>query len=399
MFKTTKIYSCSSCGKTYKNSQSLATHKYKLHSRSKSPRLAHDSQHTVTPKSAELDDNSYILSDPSSITDEIWELSSESIMNKLGIEFLEQAVRELKVLVTKLDIKASINDVIVGQIEKYIKGKEYKDQTRQNLRINNTEDIFTVKKQNQYNSQRIRELEKLIEGQNKKDQDNQTNTYEDHKIEDAIEDIYEVQEMLSKNNYEGFKSNIIMLRRSIRLILDNIDFKNIDDEEVQLLLELANASKRMAKDLLPNNFSRLTNIFTTLNPQFGRLLEGEKSNVEISENDSEEIGQNENDSRSDGTIDEDRSISEDDVQDKSEDDNLEDGSDSLHKYDEISENDNSEDESQSVVSNDESSAMSDLNNEQDNNTESDNENESVDNMKNKYESQTDMSEDDVNYAV
>ena len=258
-----KSYSCSSCGGTFKNSASLATHKYTFHPSNNNSFIM-----TAPKESLEFDRISS-SSNISSLDHDLGHMTVDNQMHKFDIETLQSSVRELRSLINKLDTKARLQAVILDDVERYVKRQRMNPGT---TTIISPEAVSQMKDQTRNNTHRIRIIEEQIVGRNVQ----QVEEADDATKQDNLDDMLDVKEMFINNNFEGLKSDIPKLRQSIRFMLDSLDLQKLDEEDVQLLEELRTSSKREVLALLQTKFGHLGSIFNRLKPEFDALFEDDE---------------------------------------------------------------------------------------------------------------------------
>lgn len=248
------MHNCHQCGKIFKNSRSLATHKYRYH-----PYLRRNG----SIKSEDIDTKSTI-SDVSSPNSNLnYEKPSESRIesNTLDIEMLNYELSSLRKRVHDLDIKLLLQCNDVEHIKKKSNHELVKTPTIPQVKDNSTE--LVIKKQNISTSQRLSALESKLDDLIENIQDN-------HSVatEDLIHDMTEIKDLFVGQKYDEILSDIPKLQQSVKLVLNGLDMNDMTDEDIQLLHKLSDCSKVSVRGLLKDNFSHLISIFTKLKPKF-----------------------------------------------------------------------------------------------------------------------------------
>ena len=282
--RPTKNYSCYSCGTIFKTGRSLSSHKYKFHSddRSSTPTMHKPYSHLKTSAKTDLDSD--VQSNISSINDDIWDVKMETDMNKLDIEFLQERVKELRSLIFKLDTKVSAQYVTLSQVENEAKTHSNK------FIVNDDVPKALIKLENRTinNANAI----KLLEDQHLQDleddySESESESY-DIQAADLIDDMVEIKNLFSQNSFERINSDIPKFRQSVGTMLKTLNFKDVDNEDVQLLNQIANSSKAVVRQILRSNFTHLVNIFKQLSTEFAKVYETEDDQNDVSE-DEEDI--------------------------------------------------------------------------------------------------------------
>ena len=280
MYKSTKTYSCPTCETIFKNAKSLSSHKYKFHSdvRSPSPTLHEHESDSKTKTKTDVDWTAQ--SDISSTNDEIWDSQTKASLNKMDIDFLESTVKELRSLIYKLDTKVNVQDVVLEQVENYVKTQKFK--TNNNALPNSS--LNKLEWQMTTNSNMIKilgdQIDHLKYMKDREDHSEPESESYDTYAADLIDDMVEIGELFSQNNFEKVNSDIPKLRQAIKIMLKTFQFNDVDDEDVQLLHEIANSSKGFIRQLLRSKFTHLVNIFKQLKPEFVKVYETEDKQSE-----------------------------------------------------------------------------------------------------------------------
>ena len=248
-----------------------------------------------SPKNG-LDSHSYI----SPLNDGMWDLNTTAEMNKFDIGNIQTSIRELRSLINKLDTKAIIQGIVLDQVENYVKTQKYKSSDKS---VSTAPLFWKLEYQNENSLNRIHTLENKVK-ELKDEVSNMTDSNEadDGVVIDRIDDMVETGGKISDGNYEEVKNDIPVLRQSIKLLLNSLNLKNVDEEDIGLLKELANSPKRQVKQLLRANFTRIQNIFKTLKPELDKVYESTEdvaSDSEESEDEEKEGSEPEDESQSD----------------------------------------------------------------------------------------------------
>ena len=246
-----KQYHCELCGKSYKNSRSLNTHKYSYHLNEglevrgrpyQSPEkgnafkgsLHHSKegsseQDSSPTKSSEFDECSLQKIWTDILKDKVVDLE----IGSLGVE------RKLK----RLETLINLNQTNIKQLEKIMDAIE-----------TNADDLTTL---------------------------------------DLIDDLSEVRTAFYANEFDRVTSDISKVRQVLKYMLDVMEMSSIDDEGTELLTEISRVSKSQARALIKENFSRITNIFHKLQPEFDEMfttgsIEGEEESEDSDDSEDSE---------------------------------------------------------------------------------------------------------------
>jgi hypothetical protein len=253
-----KLYHCDVCGKSYKNSRSLSTHKYSYHS-DIDPREVREKQHWLH--------KSYPISS-SHLSTKI------SGVQEGGIQYPKNSSDSD--YCSLLKIRADNLKERVFDLQLDSKDTERKLNTLQT----SLEELDNLVKSNQSN---VRRLRHMIDHKNAaKYKEN------DLKARDLLDDVIEIKTLVAEEQLEQIISDIPKIRQVLRYILEAMDLSNISEEEINLLTEISNMSKAEAWNFISNNFVDLVDIFSRLKPEFDRLIVSENEETESEdESDSE----------------------------------------------------------------------------------------------------------------
>ena len=267
MYRSTETYSCQACGKSYKNSASLTSHKYRYHDNSSKALTKH------VAKEFEFDKQSSISNSTSMSDHDLGYISVNNQMNKFDIETLKSNVRELRSLMNKIDTKVILQGIILDGVERIVRNQRTKPDTGDTTILNNPEEVSLIIDQTNDNRNRIRVIEEQLMNSKNIQQVEGVDNEDNVVMLDMVDDMVEIGEMFRNNNFKSLKSDVPKLRHSVKLMLDSLDVQKLDQEDVQLLEDLYTSSKRDALTLLQSNFSRLVGIFKILKPEFEGLFE------------------------------------------------------------------------------------------------------------------------------
>lgn len=283
------MYNCNQCDKRYKNTASLATHKYRYHPYSKRNKLANK----TFDKSEDIETNS-IISGTSSINanyDEL--LDSQIYSNTFNIEVLNSELNSLRNLVRELDGKVLLQCIDVEHIKRKTNYHDDIKTPSSVLPKDNSTELLAIKDQNRNSSQRLSAIEDKLE-------DLIENIQDKHSVatEDVIYDMMEVKHLFLEQKYDEILSDIPKLQQSVKLVINALEMKDIiSDDGIQLLEKLSKSSKVTTRKLLKDNFSHLVSIFTKLKPVIDDVYEGVSNKTDVTNSDDE------SEHRSDSSID------------------------------------------------------------------------------------------------
>ena len=115
--------------------------------------------------------------------------------------------------------------------------------------------------------------------------------------EDLIDEMVEIRDLFITGNFETLKKNIEGLKQTIALIIRaNIGLERLSSSELELLKDIAHAPRCHVKQLLRENFSRLSSMFTKMNLTVDNIDEDKEKNNDLEdspEEDSSEGSENE----------------------------------------------------------------------------------------------------------
>lgn len=270
-----KIYSCDICGKRYKNSKSLRTHKYSYHrqkvisslGRGLSQRLVseNDSDHGEADLGLQSSiDTGSIYSDSNELQDKVFDMEVDVITMKGQLDSVQTSVYELEELIrsVKRDISQESKRIKDGK-DGYtqIPFKEF-DDWKSAVESNKTD---------------ISGLEYRINLIEEKQNGSKENHEQDLKDKDLLDELKVITKLFSQQEFESVVNDIPTLRRVLKFILEAVDSDELSEEQFQLLQEISVSSKSAAKVLVHDNFSRLVTIFRKLEKDLEALFETEQS--------------------------------------------------------------------------------------------------------------------------
>ena len=284
-----KVYSCEICGKRYKNSKSLRTHKYSYHrqkvdsSRRKgiSPHLAYTESDSVYTASdlghqSSLETDS-IFSESSDLQNRVLDMEIDAITMKSQLDRVQMSVWELEELVRLVRRDMSKESRII------------KDDQKGSTQISSTV-LDDLKSADESNKGDIKNLEyriNRIEEQNKFEKKDE----EDLMNKDLLDDLREIVKLFTQQKFQSIVNDIPTLRKILKFILETVDSDELSDEEFQLLQEISVSSKSAAKALVHDNFSWLVTMFRKMEKNLEALFETDPDNYEDEnqENESQEM--------------------------------------------------------------------------------------------------------------
>ena len=264
-----KLYHCEVCGKSYKNSRSLNTHKYSYHTEEGSE--LRNTPSTSTIKS-DFDEYSHHSGESSEVQDTAPDktydsqehspqnMSTDKLNRLFDLEIKSWRMeRQLQSIQSKLDIT--------------------RDDGFTPSEIVRLESLINSNKRN------IMKLnEKMVS------RENDTREADDLAARDLVDDVIEMQTLFAENQSEKIILDIPKTRLVIKFMLTFMDLSKIDDKEISLLREISNASKTVARALIKNGFTQLVNNFDQLKTEFDEMVESgseSESGEEIADSDEE----------------------------------------------------------------------------------------------------------------
>ena len=267
-------HTCNHCNKSFKTSRSLASHKYKFHSDTRSVNKDHRNL-----------DNLSINSD----------IESVSVTSETSVSL---ALRELKDLMKIVQQRNDKQEDKLRELDAKIFSMEYSKRDDLPALMNyNHDNTNEIKWETKRQSERIGDLERKIKRLEQSCEDNM-----DQSFVKTVEDATNVQQLFQSNDVGSIKKQIVALKNGVLLLLDNFDHS---PEIENLLRRIYDASFKEAQEIVYKNFSALQKAFTSVSfeqkPNFES--EDESDENEESQNDETTAGQTENDD-SEGSSDE-----------------------------------------------------------------------------------------------
>ena len=224
-----KLYHCEDCGKSYKNSRSLNTHKYSYHSKEESG--LRNKPYTSTIRS-DFDKYSHHPEESSEVQDttldktyDSQEYSSQNMsMDKLDSRLFDFELkswsmeREMQSIKSKLDITRddSFTPSEIVRLESLIDS--------------NKRDIMKL-------------YDKVVSEENDREVD-------DLAGRDLVDDTIEMRTLFAENQFDKIIIDIPKTRLVIKFMLKFMDLSKIDDNDISLLRKISNASKTAARALI-----------------------------------------------------------------------------------------------------------------------------------------------------
>ena len=264
-----KTFSCISCAKLFKTSASLASHKYRFH-----PYSAKTKRATKI-----LDDDLSSLKSNLSATSSFSNASDIELETKIGdnksdIQLLDWAFNSLKKRVEGLE--SSNHSQELDSI-KQKGGAMQRDHDHVTI-SGALKEFRGLKFQSDLNTSKIellkRQMQEMKERRDESDLDSKSVSSDE--VEDIIDEVMGLADLFTAGNFESLKADIKSLRQTISMLLrSNIGKKVLSSEELSLLEEMSQTSKRQIVMLLRNNFSRLEKMFRKLKSKIDNVYEDE----------------------------------------------------------------------------------------------------------------------------
>ena len=257
-----KLFNCDVCGKSYKNSRSLSTHKYSYHSDDHShdvrekPYTQHGNYSISSSFPSIRGSGDNVIQYPKTTSD-----SDECSLQKIRTDSLKEKVFDLQFNAKGTERK--LNDI-----------------------QRSLEELDYLVKSHQSNVENLRQM---------MDHNNAAEDKEiDLKARDLLDDVIELEALVAQSKVGQVIDDIPKVRQVMRYILEDMDLSNISEDEINLLTEISTSSKAEAKDFISDNFSELANIFKDLKPEFDQLLVSENGDIESEEIENNDESDSEN---------------------------------------------------------------------------------------------------------
>ena len=294
-----KSYSCDSCGRQYKNSKSLRTHRYSYH-RSQRDTRNKDKVHSSPNDSVSLDydygsDNAtknklpaakeFTTDDPGYdyLQDKVTDIAIDSVLMKSDLNILKSTVDELDRLVRNMSEEMKSNDSVSNKTH-FVR---YEDS------ILPSNELRVLKLRVESNKNDNRDIQDTMDNTVDKNigQDIDVDLNE-LAAEDLIDSMIEIRNSFVENDIDEVTADIPKFRNVLKLILKTVNLSKLNEEEIQLLNEISNASKLTAKSMIHEHFSHLVNMFDRIKTDLDELFK--PSDDESNDSEEQEI-ESEND--------------------------------------------------------------------------------------------------------
>ena len=302
-----KSYSCDSCGRQYKNSKSLRTHRYSYH-RSQIDSRNKDKAHSSPNDSVSLDYDygsdyatknklpaakEFTTDDPGYdyLQDKVTDIAIDSVLMKSDLSILKSTVEELDRLVRNMTEEMKWNDSVTNKSH-FVR---YEDS------ILPSNEFRVLKLRVESNKNDIRDIQDTMDNTVDKNigQDIDVDLNE-LAAEDLIDSMIEIRNSFVENDIGEVTADIPKLRNVLKLILKTVNLSKLNEEEIQLLNEISNASKLTAKSMIHEHFSHLVNMFDRIKTDLDELFEPSDNESDDSEEQEIESENDEQESDIDG---------------------------------------------------------------------------------------------------
>ena len=302
-----KSYSCDSCGRQYKNSKSLRTHRYSYH-RSQIDSRNKDKAHSSPNDSVSLDydygsdyatknklpaANEFTTDDPGYeyLQDKVTDIAIDSVLMKSDLSILKSTVEELDRLVRNMTEEMKWNDSVTNKSH-FVR---YEDS------ILPSNEFRVLKLRVESNKNDIRDIQDTMDNTVDKNigQDIDVDLNE-LAAEDLIDSMIEIRNSFVENDIGEVTADIPKLRNVLKLILKTVNLSKLNEEEIQLLNEISNSSKLTAKSMIHEHFSHLVNMFDRIKTDLDELFEPSDNESDDSEEQEIESENDEQESDIDG---------------------------------------------------------------------------------------------------
>ena len=304
---SSKSYSCDSCGRQYKNSKSLRTHRYSYHRSQKDSRNK-DKVHSSPNDSVSLDyeyasdyatknklpaAKEFTTDDPGCdyLQDKVTDIAIDSVLMKSDLNILKSTVDELDRLVRNMREEMKSNDSVSNKTH-FVR---YEDS------ILPSNELRVLKLRVESNKNDIRDIQDTMDNTVDKNigQDIDVDLNE-LAAEDLIDSMIEIRNSFVENDIGEVTADIPKLRNVLKLILKTVNLSKLNEEEIQLLNEISNASKLTAKSMIHEHFSHLVNMFDRIKTDLDELFEPSDDESDDSEEQEIESENDEQESDIDG---------------------------------------------------------------------------------------------------
>ena len=273
---SSKLYSCEACGRRYKNSKSLRTHKYSYHRQKEAKPQEKGYNSPVNSMRNDFDYTSMDLELQSPNQTETGSQNFESA------DFIQDKVLNMEIDAVEMKADLDILKLSVSELEEVV--RSIKGEMRQRVdKLNyspiqspasSSEQFSELKSMVQSNADEIRSLEDKVNYMGEQN-DTEENDEDDSDLAglDLLDDMNEVVNSFSQHDFEKVAGDIPKLRTVLKLILKTLDSGKLSEAEVKILIEISTASKSVAKSLLRDNFSQLVSMFKRIKMDLKNLVE------------------------------------------------------------------------------------------------------------------------------
>jgi len=198
------------------------------------------------------------------LQDKVTDIAIDSVLMKSDLNILKSTVDELDRLVRNMREEMKSNDSVSNKT--HFVGYEDNILTSNELRV--------LKLRVESNKNDIRDIQDTMDNTVDKNigQDIDVDLNE-LAAEDLIDSMIEIRNSFVENDIGEVTADIPKLRNVLKLILKTVNLSKLNEEEIQLLNEISNASKLTAKSMIHEHFSHLVNMFDRIKMDLDELFE------------------------------------------------------------------------------------------------------------------------------
>jgi len=225
------------------------------------------------------------------LQDKVTDIAIDSVLMKSDLNILKSTVDELDRLVRNMREEMKSNDSVSNKTH-FVR---YEDS------ILPSNELRVLKLRVESNKNDIRDIQDTMDNTVDKNigQDIDVDLNE-LAAEDLIDSMIEIRNSFVENDIGEVTTDIPKLRNVLKLILKTVNLSKLNEEEIQLLNEISNASKLTAKSMIHEHFSHLVNMFDRIKTDLDELFEPSDDESDDSEEQEIESENDEQESDIDG---------------------------------------------------------------------------------------------------